>query len=464
MWRWSVKTVVGVLTKMNEKGEVVMARGQVAIVGFGYIGSVIGAVLADKGFQVVGIEKNPHILESIQNKKSPFNEPGLEGLIVKNVTEKRLFVTDNPASLRDCETVIVTVGTPLADDYRADTTQIEEAIKAIRPYLQKEVLVMIKSTVPPFTTSQLVAPLLREIEGVKIAFCPERLAEGNAIREFQSIPIVVGGVDEKSGKAAVAFWKQALDTEVIRVSSATTAELVKLSDNLWIDLNIALAGELAKLADRLEVDVLEVIGAANTLAKGAKGQHVNILTPSVGVGGYCLTKDPWFVQQLGVEYGLELFLPKIGRMVNDSMPLYAASMIHGHLSGRFIDPSRAKIAVMGISFKNNTSDCRFTPTKPVIEELARRGYNLEICDPWTSEEDERLVTELPVSKNVEETIREADCIAFLVGHQEFHHLSIERISELANEQALIFDGRMFFKREDIEKMRELGLAYKGVGR
>ncbi|MFY3792732.1 nucleotide sugar dehydrogenase [Ureibacillus sp. MALMAid1270] len=442
-----------------------MSKGQVAIVGFGYIGSVIGTVLADRGFQVIGVEKNPHILDCIRNKKSPFNEPSLEELIQRTVTAERLFVSADPASIRDCETVIVTVGTPLSDDYRADTTQIEEAIKAIRPFLQKNVLVMIKSTVPPFTTSELVAPLLREIEGVKIAFCPERLAEGNAIREFQSIPIVVGGVDERSGKAAALFWKQALDTDVIEVSSATTAEMVKLSDNLWIDLNIALAGELAKLADRLGIDVLEVIGAANTLVKGAKGQHVNILTPSVGVGGYCLTKDPWFVQQLGSEYGLELLLPRTGRIVNDGMPLYSASLIHSHLSERFSDPSRVKIAVMGISFKNNTSDCRFTPTKPVIDELLSLGYNLEICDPWTSEEDEKLVVaDLPVNKNIEETIREADCIAFLAGHQEFYSLSIERIAELGNEHALIFDGRMFFKREDIEKMRRLGLTYKGVGR
>jgi len=452
------------VTNIYVEGEDDMSKGQVAIVGFGYIGSVIGAVLADRGYKVFGVEKNPHILECIQNKKSPFNEPGLERLIEKTVTEERLFVSEDPASVRDCETVIVTVGTPLSDDYRADTTQIEEAIKAIRPYLQKDVLVMIKSTVPPFTTSQLVAPLLEEIEGVKIAFCPERLAEGNAIREFLSIPIVVGGVDERSGKAAALFWNQSLDTEVIEVSSATTAEMVKLSNNLWIDLNIALAGELAKLADRLGIDVLEVIGAANTLAKGAKGQRVNILTPSVGVGGYCLTKDPWFVQQLGFEYGLELLLPRNGRVVNEGMPIYSASLIHNRLNERFSDPSRVKIAVMGISFKNNTSDCRFTPTKPVIDELLRLGYNIEICDPWTSAEDERLVTDLPVSKNVEDTIREADCIAFLAGHQEFHSLSIERIAELANEHALIFDGRMFFKREDIEKMRRLGLTYKGVGR
>ncbi|KGR77651.1 nucleotide sugar dehydrogenase [Ureibacillus manganicus] len=439
-------------------------KGQVAIVGFGYIGSVIGAVLADSGFMVYGIEKNPVIVERMKNKKTPFREPGLDELIQKTVSEEKLFVTRDTSVVQGCETVIVTVGTPLAEDFSADTTQIEEAITSIKPYLQKNALVLIKSTVPPFTTCDLIAPLLSEIEGVKIAFCPERLAEGNAIREFKSIPIVVGGVDEQSLEAAVDFWKQALDTEVIEVSSATTAEMVKLSDNLWIDVNIALAGELAKLSDRLNIDVLEVIGAANTLAKGAKGQNVNILTPSVGVGGYCLTKDPWFVQHLGYQYDLDLQLPKTGRLVNDSMPIYSAALIHNHLAKQFSDPSQAKIAVLGIAFKNNTGDCRFTPTKPVIDELIGHGYKLKICDPWTTEADERLVTDLPVSKNIEETINGADCIAFLAGHNEFHALSIERMAELANDEALIFDGRRFFKRDDIMKMHELDLFYKGVGR
>ncbi|WP_404427744.1 nucleotide sugar dehydrogenase [Ureibacillus chungkukjangi] len=440
-----------------------MSKGQVAIVGFGYIGSVIGAVLADEGYTVYGIENNERIISAVQNRKSPFREPELEELIEKNVASERLFVSNDSSVVKYCETVIVTVGTPLNEAYNADTSQIEAAIKSIAPYLQEDALVMIKSTVPPNTTKELVAPLLREVKGVKIAFCPERLAEGKAIQEFKTIPIVVGGVDESSTSAAADFWRNSLGIAVMEVTDATTAEMVKLSDNLWIDLNIALAGELAKIADQLQIDVLEIIGAANSLPKGSRGQHVNILTPSVGVGGYCLTKDPWFVQHLGTEYGIELNLPKAGRIVNDSMPHYSAGLIDSHLKS-LGEPSNLKIAILGIAFKNNTGDCRFTPTKPVIDELLRYGYNLEICDPWTSEHDEAMVTSLPVSKDIEKTVLGADCVAFLAGHDEFQELPLERIAELANDNALIFDGRRFFTKEEIKILNRLGLSYKGVGR
>ena len=440
-----------------------MSKGQVAIVGFGYIGSVIGAVLADEGYTVYGIENNERIISAVQNRKSPFREPELEELIAKNVANEKLYVSSDPSIVKYCDTVIVTVGTPLNEDYNADTSQIEEAITAIAPYLQKDALVMIKSTVPPDTTKGLVAPLLCEVEGVRVAFCPERLAEGKAVQEFKTIPIVVGGVDEASTIVAAEFWRNSLAIEVIEVSDATAAEMVKLSNNLWIDLNIALASELAKIADKLQIDVLEIIGAANSLPKGSRGQHVNILTPSVGVGGYCLTKDPWFVQHLGTEHGIELNLPKAGRIVNDSMPYYSAELIDSHLRG-LDEPSNLKIAILGIAFKNNTGDCRFTPTKPVIEELLRNGYNVEICDPWTSEHDEAMVTGLPVSKDIEATVRGADCVAFLAGHDEFHKFSLERLAELANKDALIFDGRRFFSKEEVKTINQFGLSYKGVGR
>lgn len=439
-------------------------KGQVGIVGFGYIGSVIGAVLAEQGYLVYGVDTNDEIIRQINAKTCPFNEPGLESLLVSMIGKERLFVSNDFSTLQNCETVIVTVGTPLTDEYSADITHIEEAIMSIRTYLQNNCLVMIKSTVPPHTTSNVIAPLLRKVDRVKITFSPERLAEGNAIQELKTIPIVVGGVDEESTKCAATFWKEALDVEVIEVSDTTTAEMVKLSDNLWIDLNIALASELALLSDRLKIDVLEVIKAANSLPKGGEGQRVNILTPSVGVGGYCLTKDPWFVQQLGTDYGLDLHLPKLGRIVNDSMPLYSASLIDSLLKEKFDNPAKVKIAILGIAFKNNTGDCRFTPTKPVIEELSKLQYNLAICDPYTTDHDEKLVTELPVRKDIEETIYKADCVAFLTGHDAFRYLSMERIAELVNDEALIFDGRMFFTKEQIKNMKRLGLRYKGVGR
>jgi UDP-N-acetyl-D-mannosaminuronic acid dehydrogenase len=210
------------------------------------------------------------------------------------------------------------------------------------------------------------------------------------------------------------------------------------------------------------VDVLEVIAAANSLPKGSS--YVNVLTPSVGVGGYCLTKDPWFVQHLGKENGLELSLPKSGRLINDSMPVYSAGRIDSVLLQKGKPRGELKIAVVGIAFKNNTGDCRYTPTKPCIDKLIELGYDVEICDPWTSAADDALVTARPVGKDPLKAIKGADCVAFLAGHDDFHKIPISKIAELTNPGALIFDGRMFFSREKIAEMARFNLLYRGVGR
>jgi UDP-N-acetyl-D-mannosaminuronic acid dehydrogenase len=439
-----------------------MTSKHVAVIGFGYIGSVIGSVLAGRGHRITGIEKDPRIIGAVKNGLSPFNEPGLEALIARVKAEGNLEVTEDVSRAAGADVFVITVGTPLSDNYEPDLRQIRAAAESIRPYVKDGSLVMLKSTVPPGTTAEVVMPVLRGAARIRLAFCPERLAEGKAIEEFVSIPVVVGGIDEESSEAAAAFWRESLGVEVIIAGDTKSAEMVKLADNLWIDLNIALAGELAKLADRMNIDVLDVIKAANSLPKGSG--HVNILIPSVGVGGYCLTKDPWFVHHLGKQSGLDLKIPRASREVNDSMPGYAAALIDSILSSRGGERKNKKIAVLGIAFKNNTGDCRFTPVKPVLEELSRLGYTLAVCDPWVGVHDAKLVTESAVSKDIEKTLEGADCAAFLAGHDDFHKLAVERIAELVKPGALVFDGRMFFSKEKIKKMRGLNLSYKGVGR
>jgi UDP-N-acetyl-D-mannosaminuronic acid dehydrogenase len=439
-----------------------MNKTKVAVIGFGYIGSVIGSVLADRGHTIIGIEKDPRILKAIHDMRSPFNEPGLEELIKKVREAGRLEVSGDASRAADCDVCIITVGTPLGEDYEPDLRQIRAAAESIKPYVRDGSLVMLKSTVPPGTTFDVVRPILETAGNVRLAFCPERLAEGRAIQEFLDIPVVVGGVDEESTQAAAEFWRNSLGVEVITTADAQSAEMVKLADNLWIDLNIALAGELAKLADKMNIDVLDVIKAANSLPKGS--HNVNILVPSVGVGGYCLTKDPWFVQSMGKKLGLDLQIPQVSREVNDSMPSYSADLIDSILCPQGEGRSGKKIAVMGIAFKNNTGDCRFTPVKPVIDKLESLGYVLEICDPWTTEHDARFVTDREVSHDIRKTLKGADCAAFLAGHREFHELGIAEMAGLLTPGALIFDGRMFFDKQKIQQMSTAGFRYKGVGR
>ena len=435
---------------------------RIAVVGFGHIGCTLGAVLADRGFEVIGIDTSTRVVEAVNSGQSPFNEPGLHELVAANVAGGRLKATHDYGPVGECNVVLITVGTPLSDDGVASLEQITQASRRIASHVRDGRLVILKSTVPPNTTSQVVLPILRTSADVLVAFCPERLAEGHAIRDLTTIPVVVGGVDERSSKAAAAFWRETLALEVIEVSDDRTSEMVKLADNLWIDLNIALANELAKLCNKLEIDALEVIDAANTLPKG--NHNVNILVPSLGVGGACLTKDPWVLYRMGKDLGLELHTPQVSRRINDGMPAYTVSLIDEALLQDGRAAKHCRVAVLGLAFKSNTSDCRFTPAKPAIEALVDHGYQVVVHDPWVSRDDARTVTPITLTHDIEVAVSDADCVAFLAGHQEFHDFPVSRLAELAKPRALVFDGRIYFSREKIQEIRSLGLRYKGVGR
>jgi dTDP-alpha-D-glucose dehydrogenase len=432
----------------------------VGVVGFGYIGAVIGAVLADHGHRVFGLDPNPRVLERVAQGLSPVPEPGLGELIARHIRSGLLSIGDDAAVVAQCDVVLLAVGTPLTAAGDADTAQLISAAKSVAPHLHHGQTVMVKSTVPPGTTANVLAPLLRQSATVHVAFSPERLAEGRAVQEFQTIPIVVGGVDMASTTAGADFWRNALNVEVIEIDGSLGAELVKLADNLWIDLNIALANELAQLADRLGgVDVLEVIRAANTLPK--LDHHVNILLPSIGVGGYCLTKDPWFVHALGRRFGLDLRTPQVSREVNDGMPAYTADLIDRTLRD---SASGKRVAVLGVAFKTDTGDYRFTPTVPVIERLMALGYEVVVHDPFVIDDDGELGLPLPLNPDLEATVTGADCVAYFTGHRPFHEIDIAWLAERMNPPGLIFDGRMYFSREQIAVIEANGLRFKGVGR
>jgi dTDP-alpha-D-glucose dehydrogenase len=438
----------------------------VAIVGFGYIGTCIGAVLAEKRYHVTGIDTRAEVVDEINRGVTSINEPGLGDLIRDGVSHGRLCATTDYGLIRDADVVVITVGTPLGDHFDPDMSQIEDATRRVAQHLKRGHLVVLKSTLPPFATERTVQPILEQT-GLKagvdfhLAFCPERLAEGRALHEFQTIPVVVGGVDRASTSAAAAFWREALEIEIIEVANARTAEMTKLACNLWIDLSIALGNELALLSDRIDVDVLEVIRAANTLPKGQ--HHVNILTPSMGVGGYCLTKDPWFVHHMGEQFGLDLKTPVASRTINDAMPGFTFGLVKRELAAIGKTLEGARVAVLGIAFKNNTGDVRFTPTKETIALLESSGCELRICDPWVNERDAQYVTSVPLTDSIEETITGADVVAFFTGHDDFRRIEIAELAAAAP-GAVVIDGRMYFTRDQIEEMQARGLRYRGVGR
>lgn len=440
-------------------------RSGIAVVGFGYIGTVIGAVLADRGWPVTGIDVRQSVVDDINLGRTAVAEPGLTELVSNNVRVGRLRATTDFGALADNDFIIVNVGTPLGPDYEPIVDDIKAAARAVGEHLQPGHVVILKSTVPPDTTETLVRPILEETSGLRagvdfgLAFCPERLAEGQAIHELTSIPVVVGAVDERSARACATLWRHALGVDSVIVENPRTAEMVKLADNLWVDLNVALANELAKVCDRLGMDALQVIEAANTMPKG--GHPVNILRPSMGVGGYCLTKDPWFVNHLGNNLGLKLAIPRTSRTVNDTMPGYTYGLLGQLLADQGKTIENSKIAVLGIAFKNNTGDCRLTPTKYVVELLEKSGCQLSVHDPWVPDEEAASVTSVPLTPDIESAVKDADALAVLAGHREFHQIPLTRLADLAAGRCVFLDGRNSF---DPAAVRSAGFVYKGIGR
>ncbi|MEO3867428.1 nucleotide sugar dehydrogenase [Nonomuraea sp. B12E4] len=438
---------------------------KVAVIGFGYVGSCIAATLADRGFDVVGVDTDPRLIDELNAGHCRFHEHGLPELIFRGMESGRLRVTTDPAETGDADVVLIAVGTPIRDDGSLADDQLRAACRGLSRHIRRGQLVVLKSTVPPGTTRDVVLPLLESgglTGGIDfgLAFTPERLAEGTALQELRTFPIVAGGLGQDSARDAAEFWRRALEVEVIPLDSLESAEIVKLADNWWIDLNIALANELAKFCSLYGVDVLDVISAANTIPKG-KGK-VNILLPSVGVGGSCLTKDPWMVWRSARRRGVDILTASAGREVNAGMPEYTAELILNELAEEGKDPASSKVAVLGLAFKNNTGDLRATPTLGVVTALRKAGVDVRLYDPLVdATRAEELFGTKPAG-TLAEAAHDADCVAVLALHREFQDIDFSMLP-VAN-TCLVLDGRAYYSKEKIESLRRLGYRYRGIGR
>jgi len=441
------------------------ANPTVVVVGLGYVGSCLAATLADRGLRVTAVDTDSRLIEEMGRHHCRFREEQLAEVLFRTMSAGALTVTTDYQAVTEADVVVVTVGTPVTSDGVLADDQLRSACSALGKRLRAGQLVIFKSTVPPGATRDLVLPLLEGsglTAGVDfhLSFTPERLAEGTALNELRTFGVVVGGLTATCAEVSAAFWRSALGVEVFVQDSLEAAELVKLADNWWIDLNIALANELAKLCAPYGVDVLDVIDAANMIPKG-KGK-VNILLPSVGVGGSCLTKDPWMVWHAARGHGIQIRTALAGREVNAGMPGYAARVIMDELAKLGKDLAGAKVAVLGLAYKNNTGDLRATPTQPAIAALTGAGAHVSAHDPLVDAAQAEELFGFKPAPTVHEAVDGADCIAVLALHREFEDLDFSSLP--VSHPCLVFDGRAYYPKEKICALRELGFAYRGIGR
>ncbi|HWB75826.1 MAG TPA: UDP-N-acetyl-D-mannosamine dehydrogenase [Nannocystaceae bacterium] len=382
-------------------------RFEVCVLGLGYVGLPTAAVLATRSKRICGVDTRNDVVATINEGRIHIVEPELDALVRAAVAAERLRAFSAP---QPAQTFLICVPTPFADGHVPELSYVEAATRSIVPVLQKGNLVVLESTSPPGTTRELVARILEEAgfvagQDVFVAHAPERVLPGAVIREVVENDRVVGGVTSACTEVAATFYESFVAGEVLRCT-ADTAELVKLAENAFRDVNIAYANELSNVCDKLGLDAWEVIQLAN------RHPRVNILRPGPGVGGHCIAVDPWFIVAVARE---RTPLIQAARHVNDERPHQVVAQCRA-LAERF---KRPRIVCMGVTYKPDIDDIRESPALEVVRELVRADFGeVVVVEPHlraSPVDGAQLI-------DAEEALRTADIVVILVAHRAFARL------------------------------------------
>jgi UDP-N-acetyl-D-mannosaminuronic acid dehydrogenase len=422
----------------------------VSVIGLGYVGLPTSTLFASKGLKIVGIDIDASKVEAVNNGRCYLREPGLAELLRDAVSKGSLrATTDAIKAVRESNAVIIAVSTPVKDGV-IDLSYLRDALESVKRGLHRDLLVIIESTVPPRTTVSLAKPLLEgsglSVEkGFYLAHVPERITPGRAIEELLNMSRVVGGVGPRSTEKALELYSKV--NPKLYPTDATTAEFIKLIENTYRDLNIAYANILAIMAEKLGIDVYEAIKLANT------HQRVNIHMPGAGVGGPCLTKDPYMLASIAPEFwGTELI--KLARRINEYMPKHTVNIVEKALADAGLSMKDARVAVLGAAYKGGVDDTRESPAKYVVKELLNRGAKVIVYDPYT---DESFGAEKALS--LEDAVKDADIMLIITDHPEFKSMDLDVVGKLMRHKIMV-DGRRIIEPYQAVKY---GFKYYGIG-
>ena len=393
----------------------------ITVIGLGYIGLPTAALLASKGYIVNGIDTNKHTVDIINKGEIHIIEPDLDAYVQSAVDDGKLRAYLN---IRAGDVYIICVPTPFHKGGDIPTPNIDyviSAAKSIIPHIKKGDMVILESTSPVGTTN-MIQELFDEhgvdTSQIFIAYCPERVLPGQIMTELVDNARVIGGIDSKSTSAIAGFYRTFVDGEILETHSKT-AEMCKLTENSFRDVNIAFANELSVICDNNGVDVWELIKLAN------HHPRVNILQPGTGVGGHCIAVDPWFIVS---EDPINARIIRAARTINDSKPDWVVEKI----KDRADSLNTNKIACLGMAFKPDIDDLRESPAMEVINSLIKQGYEVSCVEPNISYENDYQMIDLL------DAVNEHKVIAILVKHKEFVSIRIRTALERSN--ALDFCG------------------------
>jgi len=401
----------------------------IVVFGLGYVGLPLALLTKSKGFSVVGVDVSRGALKRARK----------EGLEVSS---------DGAGAVKSADVVVVCVPTPVDKNYMPDLGAVKAACKVIAKGLRKGQLVIIESTINPGVMEGIVQPILEE-SGLKagkdflLAHCPERIDPGNKKWDVSNLPRVVGGIGRESTRRAAEFYRKIIDAPVLELSSVRAAEATKIMENAFRDVNIAFVNEMAKSFDQMGIDITEVIKAAATKPFAFMSHW-----PGCGVGGHCIPVDPYYLIEEAKRKGFNHRFLLLAREINNGMPEYTVQKAVDGLNEVGLSVKGAKVCVLGLAYKRDVDDIRESPAVKIIEKLKKLGAKVDVYDPFLKDKS--------TVKSLKDCMR-SDCILLATDHTEFREMDPNKLKKVK----VVVDGRNCL---DKEKIKKLGVVYRGIGR
>ena len=433
---------------------------RIAVMGLGRIGLPTAAVFAKAGARVTGVDIKKEVVDETNAGRCWLtDEPGLASMVAEATKKGNLRATlTADEAISNADFVIICVPTPVHETKTPDYSAVQKAARSVGRSLRRRSIVIVESTVGPGIVEGMVGPILENESGMKVgrdfglAACPERSDPGNIMQNMKTLPRIIGGVGTAWTDATVALYEASLGVKAIRVSDPKTANAAKLTENLFRDVNIALANEFALLFEELGVDTIEVINAC------ASKYNFMPHYPGLGVGGPCLPANSYYLISEGIKAGNIPYLIRMAREINDRMPDHAVELVEEALNEAGKTVRGSKIVMLGVAYKPNIKDVQLSPVERAVSRLKAMGAKVEIYDPMFKGEE---VFGVRGRASLEAAARGADCFVVGTAHDEFRHLDLDELSRLARKKAAFVDARNVVSPSAVLKA---GFAFRGVGR
>ncbi len=414
---------------------------KLCVVGLGYIGLPTAVMFANSGINVHGIDVNPTVIDMIRSKRIHLHEPGLEKALEDAIDTGVFTVSMQP---QEADVFIIAVPTPVGPGKTANLSQVVKAAEMLVPILKAGDLVVLESTVPPTTVESVLLPVLKQThlvigEQLFVCYSPERVMPGRLFHELKHNDRIVGGINLLSAQKCAELYERIVDG-TIHITDTITAEMVKLMENTYRDVNIALANELARIAEEVGFNVWEAIQLANSHPR------VQIHSPGPGVGGHCIAVDPWFIFEKAPKAAR---LIELSRITNDNVP----QLISNRIREMVRNVHKPVITLLGVAFKGDIDDIRESPSLVVINELRKNGCQLKIYDPYVHQD---MTDKVPT---LNEAVTGSDCIVLLTDHTIFKDIDFDLIGRLMRSRRII-DTRNLV---DLNRLRLSGFLCEKIG-